>query len=260
MKYQSLMVLVLGFAFSIASAWALNAYVASRKKGLFTVLDVKIDLSCPEDKSRFARLDGRARLVFLLLTVCAGGFVYVVLQAISSLRTMLLPRAMISVVTDEISLAFIGCVAGAGIAMAILIPVMRRWWPENTKWYMAYTAKRDRSGGYERSYRVWGSVIVALALMPFPLMLNWYAQARDVGLIIHPFFSISERLFPYSDIKSIEIVALRGRYGYQDLYFLSFKDGQTLKVDNNFPVRRESEYTPLMRLLSEKSGVPIKRH
>ncbi|HKU17940.1 MAG TPA: hypothetical protein VJP80_01570 [Candidatus Saccharimonadales bacterium] len=260
MKYQSLLILVLGFAFSIASALALNACLANRKQGLFTVLDAKIDLNNPQDRSRFARLDGRARLVFLFLTVCAGGFVYVVLQAISSLRMMLLPPAMINVVADRISLAFIGCVGGAGIAMAILVPVMRRWWPEDTKWYLAYTIKRDRGGGYERSYRVWGSAIVALALMPFPLMLNWYAQARDVGLIIHPFFSISERLFPYSDIKSIEIVALRGRYGYQDHYFMSFKDGQTLKVDSNFPVRCESEYTPLMRLLSEKSGVPIKSH
>lgn len=260
MTYQSLLILVLGFVFSIAVAWGLNAYVARRKQGLFTVLDEKVSLKSPEDRSRFGRLDGRARLVFLLLAICAGSAAYVVLRAFSHLRVMLLPAAMMTVAGDGAVLIFIAGVVGAGIATATLIPVMRRWWPEDTKWYLAYTSLRDHNGGYERSYRIFGSVIVALALMPFPWALNWYVQARDIGLIVHPFFSVHEQLYRYSDIQSIEIVAVRNRYGYQDRYFLSFKDGRMLEPCNDFPVRDESGYTPLIQLLSRKSEVLVKRH
>lgn len=260
MAYQSLLILALGFIFSIAVAWGLNAYLVRRKRGLFTVLEGKISLQSAEDRQHFARLDGRARLTFLLLTMGAGSAAYFVLYAISIVRLMILPPAMISVVAERDVLASIAAVVGMGVATAILIPVMRYWWPEDTKWYLAYTSMREHSGGLERSYRVWGAFIVALALMPFPWALNWYVQARDVGLIVHPFFAVHEQLFRYSDIQSIEIVAVRNRHGYQDRYFLGFKDGRTLEACNDLPFRDESDYTPLMQLLSKKSGVPIRRH
>lgn len=260
MTYQSLLILALGFVFSIAVAWGLNAYVARRKQGLFTVLNEKVSLKSPEDIRHFGRVDGLARLVFLLLAICAGCAAYVVLRAFSHLRVMMLPAAMMTVAGDGVVLIFIAGVVGAGIATATFIPVMRHWWPEDTKWYLAYMSLRDRSGGYERSYRVYGSVIVVIALMPFPWALNWYVQARDIGLIVHPFFAVHEQLYRYSDIQSIEIVAVRNRYGYQDRYFLSFKDGRMLEPCNDFPVSGGSGYTPLIQLLSRRSGVPVKRH
>ena len=259
MTYQSILILALGLVFSIGVAWCLSACMAKKKPTLFTVLEAKIDLRCAEDRARFAKLNNRASLVFLLLAICAGTVTYFVLFAISSLRMMILPPAMITVVAEGVALAFIAGVAGTGVAMAAFVPVMRHWWPEETKWYLAYMSMRDHGGGYERTYRVWGSIIVALALMPFPLVLNWYVQARDVGLIIHPFFAVHEQLFHYSDIRSIELVSVRVRHGYQDRYFVSFKDGRILKADSAFPARCESDYMPLFQLLSLKSGVPVKR-
>ncbi|GLQ92563.1 hypothetical protein GCM10007901_15140 [Dyella acidisoli] len=167
---------------------------------------------------------------------------------------------MITVAAEEGVLASIGGIVGMGVATAMLIPVMRHWWPEDTKWYLAYTSMRNHSGGYESFYRVCGSAIVALALIPFPWALNWYVQARDNGLVVHPFFAVHEELFRYSEIKSIEIVPVRNRYGYQDRYFVSFKDGRMLDACNDFPARDESDYAPLIQLLSRKSGVPVKRY
>jgi hypothetical protein len=257
--YQSILILVLGLVFSIGVAWCLSAYMARKNPALFTVLEAKIDLRRTEDRARFAKLNNRASVVFLLLTICAGTATYFVLWAISSLRMMMLPSAMITVVAEGVVLVFIAGIAGSGVAMTVFVPALRHWWPEETKWYLAYQSMRDHGGGYERTYRLWGSIIVALALMPFPLTLNWYVQARDVGLIIHPFFAVHEQLFPYSDIRSIELVPIRVRHGYQDRYFVSFKDGRILKADSDFPARRESDYTPLIQLLSRKSGVPVKR-
>lgn len=259
MTYQSILILALGLVFSIGVAWCLSACMAKKKPTLFTVLEAKIDIRCAEDRARFAKLNNRASFVFLLLAICAGTVTYFVLCTISGLRMMILPPAMITVVAEGTVLAFIAGVAGTGVAMAAFVPVMRHWWPEETKWYLAYQSMRDHGGGYERTYRVWGSIIVALALMPFPLALNWYAQARDVGLVIHPFFAVQEQLFHYSDIRSIELVSVRVRHGYQGRYFLSFKDGRMLKADSAFPARCESDYTPLIQLLAQKSGVPVKR-
>jgi hypothetical protein len=254
--HDSLLVLALGLLFSVAVPLGLHACVVRRKRDLFTVISVKTDLYSAEDRKRFAQLESLGKVIFLLSAIGVGTVAYFVLRAISSLRVMLLPQAAENVVAGGDVTIPIAMFVGVGVAGATYIPIMRRWWPEGGNWYLAYSSKRHHGGSYERFCSALGSVIVALGLVVFPFVLNWYVQARANGLAIHPFFAVQEKVFSYSEIQSIEFSPVLNRGGYQNHFFLRLKDGQVLGP-NDFPSEGESQHK-LMGYLSKKSGVPIK--
>jgi hypothetical protein len=103
--------------------------------------------------------------------------------------------------------------------------------------------------------------MMALAILPVPFGLDTCVQVRKDVLIVHPFFALHARHYPFSDVTGIvtapKFVAPNGRIRHERDFVVHFTGGgRWIAGDLPSQSRRSRE---IIEMISKKSGVPIRR-
>jgi hypothetical protein len=258
MGYQSLWVIAAGLLFNLVVIGSFNAYIAHLKRVAPAPSVGSLDISSQDARKRFTKLDGRTNGFFLLLAMGVGTALYFVLHFIGGLRSAMLPPALMSFPISSAFFCLLALFLGVGIGAATTMPILRRWWPEDTAWYSTYLSVKRYGSDYDRLCHGMGMAVAALALLALPFGLNTYVQAREEGFVVHPFFGFHERTFAYSDIQGIEDAPRYTRNGTRWHYIVTFKDGQTWDSDN-MPSGGRYESKQLIQLLAHRAGIKVKK-
>lgn len=260
MQPEALKILVIGVGAMVLFLGSIFGYIAYLKRVAPAASDATQDVTGSDADKRFAKLDGHANLLFMLLTLVCGVLAYLVVYAIDSVRVMLLPQALMTYPMSHAFLYMVAGVAGAGLASMMFAMVVRWRWGEDARWYLAYASVRRYGCNYERLCRGLGFGLVALAALALPLGLNVYVQVRDASFVVHPFFALHERVYAYGDIRSIEtaskFIAPNGRIRDGRDYVVHFSDGGRW-VAADLPSGDGYDRSQVVTLLAKRAGVTI---
>src|SRR5450432_962983 len=188
-----------------------------------------IDLDSEQASQRFRRLDGRANMVFLGLTVASCVVVYAVLRLVETGRGALLPPGIVDFPMFSSYWTVVAMVMGAAFAMLAYTALSKRWWPDDAAWYAVYLSNRRYRCNYESLLT--GMAVAFLFVGSAAALIGWnrYAQIRNDGIAIHYAFAISETHHAWTDVASIQMasafVAPNGNTRYQTNYVVRFRDG-----------------------------------
>lgn len=260
MQSEALKIMIIGVGAIALMLGGFIAYIAHLKRVAPPNNDPTLEVAGPDADKRFAKLDGRANLLFLLLSVVFAALAYLVIYATDVLRVRLLPNAIMTFPTSHGFLGLIAGFAGMGVASMVFGSVIRSRWGEDARWYLAYASVRRYGCDYERLCHGLGVTLVFMTVLALPLALNWYVQVRDKAFVIHPLFALHERVYAYSEIQSIEtagrFIAPNGRVRHERDYVIHFKDGSRW-VAANLPSGDFYDRQRVTELLAQRAGVGI---
>ena len=150
------------------------------------------DISSPAAIARFRTLDMRANGVFVCLTIALGAGMYYLLRGAATLEVASMQPAQLTYPAADAFWTVIALFAGIGIASTLVVPLMMRWWPADTRWYTTYLSIRRYQCDYERLCRGLGIAFALGAISFVPFALNWYTQVRGDAFVVHPLFGFHE--------------------------------------------------------------------
>lgn len=260
MQPEAIKVIVIGIVATALLIASFTGYIAHLKRVAPATDDSALQVRGAEADKRFVKLDGRANLVCVALTICFGVIAYLAIDAIYALRVMLLPQAIMSFPVTHAFLVLAAMFAGAGVACVVFCAWARRRWGEDASWYISYVSVRRYGCDYERLCRGLGCALLTLVVLMLPFGLNSYVQVRESGFAIHSFFALHEQVRPYADIEGIvtsgKFVAPNGRTRHERDYVVHFKDG-TRWVASSLPSGSVYDRVQVADALARKAGVTI---
>lgn len=260
MQAQALKVILMGVGGLVLLSAILVGYIRNLSRVAPVVINPAFEVQSADADKRFARLDGKANLWAVLLTIGFGLLAYLLFDALLAVRIMVLPPALMTFAVSHSLLVLAAMFAGMGAALIVFCAFFRRRLGDDARWYIYYASIRRYGCDYERLCRGLGYGVLFLVALLLFFGVNSYVQIRETALVVHPFLGLREQVHSFGDITGIdtsgEFVAPNGRTRHERDYVVHFKDGSRW-VTSNLPSGNAYDRKQIVDVLAKRAGVTI---
>lgn len=260
MQAQALKIILMGVGGLVLLGAILVGYIRNLKRVAPVVNNPALEVQGADADKRFAKLDGKANLWFVLLTIGFGLLAYLLFDALLAVRVMVLPPALMTYAATHAILVLAAMFAGMGVAIIVFCAFFRRRLGDDARWYIYYASIRRYGCDYERLCRGLGYGVLLLVAVLLFLGVNTYVQVRETAFVVHPLLGLREQVHSFGDITGIDtsgkFVAPNGRIRRERDYVVHFKDGSRW-VASNLPSGDAYDRKRLVDALAKRAGVTI---